>query len=194
MNLYHLFDSLLVVALFSRLIAYYYNGGVFSKNLELNIYIVALFLNLVVHLFSFGSHFQFNFIHVVTPIGIAGSIILSRYFSSLAIVLLVAGLSASNLFFFNKHLIVFIYQLAILLLVLRGIKQAKSRSGLIRLASTYFVIAVDLLLTMSICIFSKYDIVWQPSILMTYWEVGSKLTFTLILVFIHVQFRRHYTA
>lgn len=194
MNLYNIVDWILSLALFGRLISYYYNGGTFSKNLEISIYIVALTLNLVVHQFSFGSHFQFNFIHAVVPIGVACSILFSRYIPSIAIVLLVAGLSACNLFFLNKHLIVFIYQLAILLLVLRGINLAKSRSGLIKLASTYFVIAVDLLLTMSIFIFSKYDIVWQPSILMTYWEVGSKLTFTLILVFIHVQFRRHYTA
>lgn len=194
MDLYNIVDWLLTLALFGRLISYYYNGGTFSKSLEISIYIVALFLNLAVHLFSFGSHFQFNFIHVVTPLGISCSIMLSRHISSIGIVLLVAGLSACNLFFLNKHLIVFLYQLAVLLLVLRGIKLASSRSGLIKLASTYFIIAVELLLTLSIFIFSKYDIVWQPSMLMTYWEMGSKIAFTLILVFIHVQFRRHYTA
>jgi hypothetical protein len=147
-----------------------------------------------VHLAAFEQQIQFNFIHAVIPIGVICSILLSRHISSTAIVLLVAGLSACNLFFLQNHLIILLYQISILLLVLRGLRLASSRSRLISKAPTYFALAFDQLLTLAIFIFSQYDEVWQPSTLMSYWEFGSKIAFTLILVIIHVRFSRHYST
>lgn len=191
-NLYSLVFSILIYALCARLLWYYIKGGALENSPEIMFYAVALLFNDLFHSVLPGSY-GFNLVHVFMPVGVIGSFFLVKRLHPVWFFMVIALASLALLELEPRWLISLLNVLAIGLLLWKALKLARSRSREVKMAATYIVLALDMLLTFSLYQMVTMKSEWTYSEIMGYWSIMDRTIWLLVIIFVHVRFRRHYS-